>query len=235
MTKLFVIIPAAGKGERMGPNSNKLFLDVNGIPVIARTLLAFEAYKSSGIDVHAVVMTNESNIEPINDVIKEYGITCVDLVSRGGSSRTLSVYEGVKSLSTLDVSPAPSDIVFIHDGARCLVDNDVLDNCMSTISNCDVCVTGVNVKNTVKRVIDGVVEETLDRSTLVEVQTPQCFKYGILKRSYENAINNNIEATDDTALAEILGYKVYIADGSYKNIKITTKEDILIAEGLIKD
>ena len=83
------------------------------------------------------------------------------------------------------------------------------------------------------KIEDGIIVETLERSSLVEVQTPQSFKYDVLKRSYENAISNNIEATDDTALAEILGYKVAIAPGSYENIKITTKEDILIAEGLL--
>lgn len=233
MSKIYVIIPAAGKGERMGPNSNKLFLEVSGFSVIERTLLAFENYKNTGVDIEAIVVTNESNIEPINEVVSKNNISIVKLVTLGGASRTLSVYEGLKALSTLDNKPEANDYVFIHDGARCLVNNEVIDNCRLMMETNDVCVSGVQVKNTVKRVVNGIVEETLDRSSLVEVQTPQCFKYSVLKESYENAITNNIEATDDTALAEILGYKVAIAPGSYENIKITTKEDILIAEGLI--
>lgn len=233
MAKLFVIIPAAGKGERMGPNSNKLFMEVCGIPVITRTLLAFENYKKTGVDVNAVVVTNESNVEPINDVISSNGITCVKKITLGGASRTLSVYNGLKALEELDDTPESDDIVFIHDGARCLATNEVFENCRTLMETHDVCVSGTQVKNTIKRVEDGIIVETLERSSLVEVQTPQSFKYDVLKRSYENAIDNNIEATDDTALAEILGYKVAIAPGSYENIKITTKEDILIAEGLL--
>lgn len=236
MSGIYVIIPAAGKGERMGPNSNKLFMNVAGIPVITRTLKAFQNYMDeTGIDVHAVVVTNEENIVPIMELTDTNNLTCVEAVTLGGASRTISVYNGLTHLTSLPNPPTDDDIVFIHDGARCLVTNEVLENCRLMMDKHDVCVSGTAVKNTVKKVVDGIIIETLDRSALMEVQTPQSFKYKVLKDSYENAITNNIEATDDTALAEILGYKVAIAKGSYKNIKITTVEDILIAEGLLSE
>ncbi len=235
--KLYVIIPAAGKGERMGKNSNKLFMDIKGLPVIARTLKAFDDFRMTGTDIHAVVVTNEDNIPSMREVVAAYDLPFVEKIVLGGSSRTESVYCGVKALAELGNPPQPYDAVFVHDGARCLVSSDILEDCLEKISRFDVCVAAVPMKSTVKIIADSeygpVVSSTPSRDSLVEVQTPQCFKYQVLKESYENAINSGIEATDDTALAELLGYKVGICKGSYSNIKITTTEDISAAEALL--
>ena len=235
--KLYCVIPAAGKGTRMGKNSNKLFMEIRGIPVIVRTLQAFADLKATGIDVHIVIVTNEENIMPMSDIVSSYGFDFVDTITLGGSSRTESVALGVKALSYLEEPPQAQDYVFIHDGARCLVDNDILLDGMEKLSRFDVCVAAVPMKNTVKKISESpdgqIVTDTPDRNTLVEVQTPQCFRYSVLKESYEHAMTNKIEATDDTALAELLGYRVGICRGSYSNIKITTAEDIVMAESLI--
>ena len=236
--KLYCVIPAAGKGTRMGKNSNKLFMNIRGIPVIVRTLKAFESLKSSGIDVHIVIVTNDENIEPMRKIISDNGFDQVKLITLGGNSRTESVGLGVKALSSLTCPPSDGDKVFIHDGARCLVDKEILLDGMDKLNGFEVCVAAVPMKNTVKQIAgpvgSQVVTGTPDRNSLVEVQTPQCFRYKVLKDSYDYASDNGIEATDDTALAELLGYKVGISKGSYSNIKIATAEDIIMAESLVE-
>lgn len=229
--KLYVIIPAAGSSTRMG--QNKLFLKIGGMTVIARTLSAFKELGEEGVHISAILVTNEAGKDLLEDEVATGGFGFVEKIVSGGASRTESVYNGVMALSSLDVPPSPDDAVFIHDCARPLVDTDILKDGLTRLETCDVCVAGVPLKNTVKEVSGDIVTNTPDRSSLVEVQTPQCFKYDVLKRSYENAFANGIEATDDTALAELLGYNVFISKGSYRNIKITTPEDIRIAEALM--
>jgi 2-C-methyl-D-erythritol 4-phosphate cytidylyltransferase len=232
--RLYVIIPAAGNSTRMG--QNKLFMRIGGMSgptVIAKTLTAFKELAKQGVNISAILVTNESNMQLLADEVASQGFDFVEKIVLGGSSRTESVYNGVQALKDLEVPPAAEDAVFIHDGARPLVDTEILLDGLNKLKTCDVCVAGVPLKNTVKEVAGDIVKGTPDRSALVEVQTPQCFKYDVLRRSYENAVANNIEATDDTALAELLGYKVVISKGSYRNIKITTPEDIKIAEALL--
>lgn len=232
--RLYVIIPAAGNSTRMG--QNKLFMRIGGMSgptVIAKTLTAFKELAKQGVNISTILVTNESNMQLLADEVASQGFDFVEKIVLGGSSRTESVYNGVQALKDLEVPPAAEDAVFIHDGARPLVDTEILLDGLNKLKTCDVCVAGVPLKNTVKEVAGDIVKGTPDRSALVEVQTPQCFKYDVLRRSYENAVANNIEATDDTALAELLGYKVVISKGSYRNIKITTPEDIKIAEALL--
>lgn len=232
--RLYVIIPAAGNSTRMG--QNKLFMRIGGMSgptVIAKTLTAFKELAKQGVNISTILVTNESNMQLLADEVASQGFDFVEKIVLGGSSRTESVYNGVQALKDLEVPPAAEDAVFIHDGARPLVDTEILLDGLNKLKTCDVCVAGVPLKNTVKEVAGDIVKGTPDRSALVEVQTPQCFKYNVLRRSYENAVANNIEATDDTALAELLGYKVVISKGSYRNIKITTPEDIKIAEALL--
>jgi len=246
---LFVIIPAAGQGTRMGISDSKQFLPIAGIPVLVRTIRAFQAFQEqSGKAVHAVVVTNEENLERVSSLCREYELDVVEKIVPGGATRQDSVACGIRALASLERAPIAIDIVFIHDGARCLVDQDTLKNCFDGGVSFDVCVTGTACKNTIKRVVSGnsdpvssgdlaprplLVDETLDRSTLYEVQTPQVFKYGVLTEVSEKASEQGLSATDDTALAEALGFSVHLIPGSYSNIKITTPEDAVIAEYLL--
>lgn len=240
--RLYVIIPAAGSGSRMGTTENKLFMRLgkSGPSVIAKTLEAFAKLKDTGTDVKVVLVTSEDSRRALSEEVTSSGYdSFVEKIVLGGATRTESVYKGVQALKDLSVPPAPGDAVFIHDGARPLVDLQILEDGLRMLGTCEVCVAGVPLKNTVKQIAssdDGqTVVGTPDRSSLVEVQTPQCFRYEVLKKSYENAIANNIEATDDTALSELLGYKVRISRGSYRNIKITTPEDLIIAASFLND
>jgi len=239
MTKktIYVIIPAAGRSERMGGSVPKIMMDLAGIPVIIRTLRAFEDFSYNDYVMRTVVVTGRSLTGGIRALIAEYGITCVEDVIEGGATRTESVGRGVSYLRDLGIGD--SSIVFIHDGARCLIDQDTLHSCADALTRCDVCAAAVPAKNTIKITGDTedglpVVESTPDRDRLMEIQTPQCFRFNVLSKAYRYAEDNNITATDDTALAELLGYKVCLCRGSYSNIKITTPEDIRIAEALIR-
>jgi len=237
MKTIYVIIPAAGRSERMGGDIPKILMNVSGLPVIIRTLKAFDEYDDGEYKMRAVVVTGEALIDDIRTLIARHGILCVEDVIEGGDTRTASVACGVRHLT--DKGITDDSIVFIHDGARCMLDAGTIRSCIDALGKCDVCAAAVPAKNTIKitgDMIDGlpVVKSTPDRSHLMEIQTPQCFRFGALTRSYRYASENNITATDDTALAEMLGYRVCLCRGSYSNIKITTPEDIMIAEILTR-
>lgn len=238
--KLYVIFPAAGSGSRMHSDKNKLLMEVKGEAVIDRTLNAFKKFADEkDVELYCVLVVSPGKVTEWESYIgdKEYSsIICA--ITEGGDTRTKSVGNGVAVLE--DYSPEDNDAVFIHDAARCLIDTDSIARCFDAIrdENTPVCVSGVKTKNTIKMVkadsSDSViVESTPNRDLLYEVQTPQCFKYGVLSECYSEASAEGYEATDDTALAEHYGYPVRIVEGSYSNIKITTPEDIVIAESLL--
>ena len=240
--KLYVIFPAAGSGSRMHSDKNKLLMEVKGETVIDRTLSAFKKFADEkDVELYCVLVVSPGKVTEWESYIsdKEYSsIICA--ITEGGDTRTKSVGNGVAVLE--DYSPEDNDAVFIHDAARCLIDTDSIALCFDAIrdENTPVCVSGVKTKNTIKMVkadsSDSViVESTPNRDLLYEVQTPQCFKYGVLAECYSEASAEGYEATDDTALAEHYGYPVRIVEGSYSNIKITTPEDIVIAEALLKN
>ena len=240
--KLYVIFPAAGSGSRMHSDKNKLLMEVGGVSVIDRTLSAFKKFADTkDIELNGVLVVSPGKVPQWESYIsgKDYSsIICA--ITEGGDTRTGSVGNGVAVLE--DYDPSDDDPVFIHDAARCLIDTDSIARCFDAISEDDtpVCVSGVKTKNTIKMVKTGssesvIVESTPDRDLLYEVQTPQCFRYKVLSDCYSEAASEGYEATDDTALAEHYGYPVRIVEGSYSNIKITTPEDIAIAEALLNE
>ncbi len=232
---LYVIIPAAGQSRRMGGGRNKQFLPISGIPVLVRTLLAFKNYltvkeKEGPFFLHAVVVTSEPAIPEVFDLLREYGIRFAERVIAGGETRQDSVWNGVRSLAGLERPPLPDDVVFVHDGARCHVDGGTLERCFEGALRYGICTAAVPVKDTIKQVDarnGGKVLGTPDRAMLYAVQTPQAFLYRLLFKSYEAAHREGRKGTDDTSLAEALGLPVYVVEGSYSNIKITTPEDLL--------
>ena len=230
---LYVIIPAAGLGQRMHISDSKQFFKIGGIPVLARTLLAFEDFrKKLDLPLHAVIVTSLDNMDRVHALIENYEISYVERVVEGGATRQDSVAAGIAALSLLDRAPQDSDIVFIHDGARCMVDFPTLQACYTSGMFYDVCVAATPCKNTIKLAAPAMesdsvlfedkrpplVAQTLDRSLLYEVQTPQVFKYGVLVDVSARAREAGITATDDTALAEALGIPVHLISCSYSNI-----------------
>lgn len=221
------IIAAGGKSRRMGEGVNKLFLDLGGIPVLARTLLAFE--KSDIID-EIIVSCGESDILKVREMAEYYGINKLKSIVKGGEERAESIKNAILEISE------NCDIVAVHDGARPLVDEEIILKAVLSCREYGAAASGVRPKSTLKREDEnGFIEETIDRSKTIEIQTPQVFSKELFVKAYDadDTILKNV--TDDCALVERLGVKIKITEGSYKNIKITTKEDILVAECLLNE
>lgn len=212
--KTVVIIVAGGSGKRMG--KPKQFLPLMGKPIVERTVKVFKNCKS----VSAIIL-----VVPEEDFAKAKGFG-VKLAS-AGKERTDSVRSGLKLV------PADADIVLIHDGARPLITQDIIKRVIAAVRKTGAAIAGVPVKDTIKTINNKqyTINKTLDRDSLWMAQTPQAFKKDIIMKAYAKAKG---PATDDAKLAEDLGVKVIIVMGSYENIKITTPEDILAAEAILK-
>lgn len=215
--KVSAIIVAAGRGTRMKAGKNKVFLEILGKPVLEHTVSVFDA--SPLID-EIVVVTNEK--EDAEKILAKYKkvteITC------GGAVRGESVKNGL--------SKATGDIAVIHDGARALILPEDIENVINAAVEYGCAALGVKCKDTLKLADEnGFIRETVDREFLYNIQTPQVFKLSCIKEMYEKC---DEVFTDDCALAQKFGKKVKIVDGSYDNLKITTPEDMILAEEILK-
>lgn len=218
------IIVAAGSSARM-QGINKQLLNINGIPVIIRTLMAFE--KSRDIK-NIILVTKPEDIFEMQHLAEKYMITKLSDIVCGGKSREESVLNGFARLGKDDTA------VIIHDGARPLVTDTIICSVAEALKIHTAVTCAVKLKDTVKQVdSNGKVVKTLERDSLVAVQTPQ----GVRVKEYLEAIKKagDVSAfTDDTSLMEAAGYEVHTVEGSYKNIKITTPEDVAVAESFLE-
>lgn len=219
-----VIVAAAGSSRRM-EGQNKLMLPLDGIPVLARTLLALDG--SRLID-EIVVAVREEDLLPTGDLCRLYGVTKPVKIVRGGESRLDSVLAAAMECR--------EDAVFlaVHDGARPLADPELIDRVVALAHRTNAAAPAVPVKDTIKVVRDGQVESTPDRALLRAVQTPQVFDAQLLRAALQSAQTLGAEITDDCSAVERLGKEVYLTEGSYENIKITTPEDMLLACELLR-
>lgn len=220
-----LIIAAAGYGKRMQLSYPKQFLDYDGKPLFMQSILVSNA--SNHIDM-IIVVTQKENIQLINNIFKQNNITKSYQIIEGGKERQESIYNGIKeveNIANLDKNP----IIFVQDGVRPFFKEKYIKDSLKEINNDDIdgIVIGVPVKDTIKVIDeDGFIISTPERKTLMGANTPQVFKYEILKNAYETAKNNNYLSTDDSSLVERIGGKVKIIIGDYDNIKITTPEDL---------
>jgi 2-C-methyl-D-erythritol 4-phosphate cytidylyltransferase len=222
--KVTAIIPAAGSGKRM--NAKKQFMEINGQPVLSVTISVFEACQS--ID-DVIVVVARDDIERTKSLLKDH--KKVKSVVEGGAERQDSVYNGLRAI----VQDADDDIVVIHDAARPLVTKEIISKAVMEAKASKAAIVGVPVKDTIKTVSsESVILETLDRGSIWQVQTPQVFRASIIKEAYERAQRIKYRATDDSKLVERMGIPVKMVMGSYENIKITTVEDVAIAEAVLK-
>lgn len=215
------IILGAGSGTRMKIEKSKLLLELDGIPVIMHSVNTFLDIE----DVHTVIVTvREQDIKAFSDCISDERVRLVI----GGATRQESVK---KAFDTID----NADLVIIHDGARPLVKKQDILNAVACAADCGAAALGVAVKDTIK-IVDGngYVVNTPRRSSLFAVQTPQIFEYQKLKAAIHKAISDGKDFTDDCQLIEYSGGTVKIVQGSYDNIKITTPDDIVLAEKYLK-
>lgn len=218
------VIVAAGRSSRM-EGTDKQFLTVGDIPVIARTLLKFQ--NSDSVDL-IVVVTREESVLPIQRLTEKYGITKVTDIVVGGDTRHRSVVKGVKVLSS-DV-----DVVLVHDGARPFVSVQTINRVVAATREFGAAACGVKIYDTVKRVDEnGIILGTVERLDLIRIQTPQ----GFALKNYLDALEKSGDVPsfpDDCALLEAAGYTVRVVEGEFNNIKITTPDDIKMAECIIE-
>lgn len=223
------IIVAAGSSSRMKTNISKQLIELDGIPVIIRTINVFEFL--SEID-SVLIVTRKCDIEIIKKLVSEHNIKKVSAVIEGGSTRQESVFLGLSHLNS-----GNDDIVLIHDGARPFVSASHIKEIISELRSGSSKATaiGVPVKDTIKQTNErGYIKNTPDRSKLVSIQTPQGFRYGIIMEAHKKARELNLSVTDDCAVIEALTSEpVKVITGDYNNIKITTPEDIILGEAII--
>lgn len=228
MGKMAAIILAAGQGKRMNSEIHKQYLLLDGKPVLYYSLRAFE---QSEIDEIVLVACQEDLHYCEEEIVHKYGFRKVTAVTAGGRERCHSVYEGLKVLSE------DTEYVLIHDGARPYVTGNIIADAIQAVKTYQACVVGMPVKDTIKITDDSqIAVQTPERSHLWAVQTPQAFAYDIVWKAYSMLMQKEIPVTDDAMVVEkFLHYPVKVIEGSYRNIKITTPEDLLIAEALLQD
>ncbi len=219
-----VVLPAAGSGKRMGAERNKLFLELEGQPILAHTLQVFQQDPWCEAIVLAIKEEERNFIE---ELVETYKLSKVTHLVQGGSERQHSVFEALKAAY-------PCEIVLVHDAARPFILQSTIHALVKKAATEGGAIAAVKAKDTMKRVVNGRVEETIDRETLWSVQTPQAFRYPLLFEAAEQAQKDGFLGTDEAMLAERAGIPVHVVESSYDNQKMTTSDDLLIGELILK-
>lgn len=220
--KYAAIVLAAGSGKRMNSQVHKQYLIIQDRPVLYYSLKEFQ---DSAVDEIVLVVGKGEEEFCRREIVDKYGISKVKAIVEGGKERYHSVFEGLKQTSD-------ADYVLIHDGARPFVNQDIIRRCMLEVLEYQACVVGMPVKDTIKIADEGgYAKQTPDRKNVWMIQTPQTFSYALIYEAYEEMLKTEDTAiTDDAMVLErIKGKKSKLIEGSYRNIKITTPEDLLIA------
>ena len=220
-----VIFPAAGAGRRMKADRNKVLLELSGVPILLRTLRRFSAVPAVAELIVVVAKDEIAFVEGMLEKAQGLKPWCV---VQGGAERQYSIANGMAHLA------ADADIVLVHDAARPLVSLAAIEAVIFAAREKGAAIAAVRAKNTIKVVSeDGRVEATPSRASLWEVQTPQGFRREILERAYEKAAQDGFLGTDDASLVERIGEAVFVVESDYGNLKITTPEDLWMAEALL--
>jgi 2-C-methyl-D-erythritol 4-phosphate cytidylyltransferase len=226
--KSYALIPAAGMGKRMGASINKQYLQLNGLPIVARTIAIFE--QSPLIEAIYLVIPADEIPYCREHVVEACGFRKVREIVAGGRERQNSVMNGLNAMRPhLD----DDDIVLIHDGVRPLITPALLGLSIDCARSDDGALVAVQVKDTIKVVRDGIIIDTPPREMLWQAQTPQTFRFKTIYDAHFLAEQDGYLGTDDASLVERRGGKIRIVNGDYRNIKITTPEDLVLAEAFL--
>ena len=226
--KTVAIIPAGGAGKRLGSSIAKQYLLLDHVPVLVRTLKIFQQAKV--IDEIVLVVPEDDLISARKQLLDKYDLTKVTAIVAGGNERQDSVRKGLSAIVD------KCNVVIIHDGVRPLLTEEMLNQVVAAAKSDGASSIGVKVKDTVKQTTDdNLVAATLPRNNLWLTQTPQAFAFDVLQKAYAAAVSDKFYGTDDASLVERIGVKVKMIAGSYENIKITTPDDLIIAEAFIKN
>ena len=231
--KTSAVVLAAGSGSRMGSDTKKQFIELLGHPILYYSLKTFE---NSFIDEVVLVISKEDEEYVNKSIIQHYGFSKVSSIAYGGKERYNSVLNGLEKCSK------DTEYVFIHDCARPMLTEEILERGFKSVVENDACVIGMPSKDTIKIASeDGNIATTPDRNLVWNIQTPQIFKYGLILPAYKDILSREdelkaqgINITDDAMILEhYSGHPVKLVEGSYENIKVTTPEDLRIAEAFL--
>jgi 2-C-methyl-D-erythritol 4-phosphate cytidylyltransferase len=233
--KVIVIIPAAGLGTRMAPAgkkaaASKQFFEIDGVPIIIHTLRAFAGNPRIG---QIVVALRKSEMDQFSRQLQKEKLEGKVAVVEGGEHRQQSVGNALAKLKA-----APDDVVLVHDAVRPFVDDEIIDHVISEVEKHGAAVAGLPAVDTIKQVeraAEGaIITSTIPRERVVQAQTPQGFRYEIIKRAFDSAAADGFIGTDEASLVERMGESVWVVMGSARNIKITTPGDMELAEFFLK-
>nr|WP_106781875.1 2-C-methyl-D-erythritol 4-phosphate cytidylyltransferase [Lysinibacillus timonensis] len=219
-----VVLPAAGSGKRMGAGQNKLFLLLNRTPILIHTLNVFQN-DDNCTGIWLAVKPEER--EYIKELLDKYHITKIKGLPNGGEERQHSVHSCIREMEQVET-------VLVHDAARPFVTRDIISSLVMCAKEKGAAIAGVRAKDTMKKVQDGIIVETVDRDNLWVIQTPQAFRFDLLSEAEEVAEKQGFLGTDEAMLVERLGYPVHIIEANYENIKMTTKEDLILGEVILQ-
>ncbi len=218
------IIVGAGKGKRMNEKINKIFLSLVGKPIVCSTI---EKFENLDLIDNIILVVNKDDENEIKRIIEKNQYKKIKKIVSGGEKRQDSVYNGIKAVENAD----DEDIILIHNAANPFVSEETIKETTEAAKEHGAAVAAIKAKDTIKEVDgDNFAVKTLDREKLWQMQTPQAIKYGLVKKAFEKAYEDNFYGTDDVALVERLGEKVKVVETNKENIKITTPEDLQIAE-----
>ena len=218
------IFPAAGQGKRMGAGKNKVLLDLDGEPILTRTLRRFSSVAAVS---ELIVIVGAEEIPLVEEILSATPGLKPYKIAAGGSERQYSIANGLKLLAE------DAEIVLVHDAARPLIATQTIERVIAATRKNGAAIAAVREKNTVKTVENGFVTGTVPRANLWEVQTPQGFRRELLLKAYAKAEADNFLGTDDASLVERLGAPIAVVESDYKNIKLTTAEDLVLARAFL--
>lgn len=222
----YALLVASGTGTRMNQTTPKQFLNIGEKPILLHTL---ERFYQADHSIHIILVIAKEYIEPWKKIVKDYDITIPHEITQGGENRYQSVANGLADISKKDENE--KSLIAIHDGVRPFVTKDIINKSYELAEIHGTAIPCVMPKDTVKQLVEKKVK-TLDRSSIRLAQTPQTFQASIIQQTYRQT-KNSPAFTDDASMAEAAGFPIFLFEGSYDNIKITTPEDLYIAEKLL--
>lgn len=219
-----VVLPAAGSGKRMGAGQNKLFLKLLEKPILIHTL---EVFQQDPFCTGIWLAVKPEERTYIQELLEQFEITKVKGLPDGGAERQHSVHSCMKEMQQVD-------IVLVHDAARPFITNDIIASLVQSAHEFGAAIAGVRAKDTMKKVRNGIIEETVDRDSLWMIQTPQAFQFDLIVEAEDVAEKVGFLGTDEAMLVERLGHAVHIVESSYENVKMTTQEDLIFGEAILR-
>ncbi|MEK6891670.1 MAG: 2-C-methyl-D-erythritol 4-phosphate cytidylyltransferase [Nanoarchaeota archaeon] len=222
----FAIIVAAGKAKRMNSTQNKIFLPLLNKPMLYYTLKVFQDCNKVN---EIIIVAQKNDFKKINEIKNQNNFTKIKNIVEGGKERQDSVYNGLISIK----NAKNDDIVVVHNGSNPLIKESEIISCINSAKKYGAAVSCFKLKDTIKKINNNFVEKTIDRNNVYQMQTPQAINYNLFIKGFNNIKKNKLKVTDDVSVVEALNEKVKIVECSYENVKITTQDDLKIAEGIL--